>query len=49
MAVVDLCAYEDWHIGAYSSVPIKLIASKVTMCAKNKRAYSTLRYVFADG
>lgn len=49
MAVVDLCAYEDCHTGAYSTVPIKLIASKVAACAKNKRAYTTLRYVFVDG
>ena len=49
MAVVDLCAYEDCHTGAFGSVPIKLIASKVAACAKNKRAYTTLRYVFVDG
>ena len=30
-------------------MPIKLIASKIARCAKNVRAYSTLRYVFADG
>jgi hypothetical protein len=48
-AVVDLCAYEDCHTGAYSSVPIKLIASNVAKCANNKRAYTTLRYVFVDG
>jgi hypothetical protein len=49
VAVVDVCAYEDCHTGAFSSVPVKLIASKVTACAGNKRAYTTLRYVFADG
>jgi hypothetical protein len=49
MAVVDLCAYEDCHTGAFGSVPIKLIASKVAACAGNKRAYTTLRYVFVDG
>jgi hypothetical protein len=49
MAVVDLCAYEDCHTGAYSSVPIKLIASKVATCTNNKRAYAALRYVFVDG
>jgi hypothetical protein len=49
MAVVDLCAYEDCHTGSYSSVPIKLIASKVAACSENKRAYTTLRYVFIDG
>ena len=48
-AEVDLCAYEDCHTGAYSSVPIKLIASKIATCAGNKRTYTTLRYVFADG
>ena len=49
MAVVDLCAYEDCHTGSFSSVPIKLIASKAATCAKDKRAYTTLRYVFVDG
>jgi hypothetical protein len=49
MAVVDLCAYEDCHTGAFGAAPIKLIASKVVTCAKNKRAYTTLRYVFVDG
>jgi hypothetical protein len=49
MAVVDLCAYEDCHTGAYGSVPIRLIASKIAACAENKRAYTTLRYVFVDG
>jgi len=48
-AVVDLCAYEDCHTGAYGSVPIKLIASKIATCAGKKRAYTTLRYVFVDG
>lgn len=48
-AVVDLCAYEDCHTGSFGSVRIKLIASKITKCPKNVRAYSTLRYVFADG
>jgi hypothetical protein len=49
MAVVDLCAYEDCHTGAFGSVPIELIASKVAACAKNERAYTALRYVFVDG
>ena len=48
-ATVDLCAYTDCHTGSFDSVPIKLIASKIAHCAKNVRAYSTLRYVFADG
>ncbi len=48
-AVVDQCAYEDCHTGAFSSVPIRLIASKIADCPKGGRAYSTLRYVFADG
>jgi len=30
-------------------VPVKLVASKIADCAKNTRAYSTLRYVFAGG
>jgi hypothetical protein len=48
-AVVDLCAYEDCHTGSYGDVPVTLIVSKITECAKNTRAYSTLRYVFPDG
>jgi hypothetical protein len=46
MATVDLCAYEDCHTGDLSSVPIRLIASKIAACAEHKRAYMTLRYVF---
>jgi hypothetical protein len=48
-AVIDQCAYEDCHTGAFSSVPIRLIASNITHCAAGARAYSSLRYVFADG
>jgi hypothetical protein len=48
-ALVDLCAYEDCHTGAYGTVPITLIASKLVHCARGTRAYSTLRYVFTDG
>jgi hypothetical protein len=49
VAVVDLCAYEDCHTGAYGSVPIRLIASKIAPCGGAKRAYKALRYVFVDG
>lgn len=48
-ALIDQCAYEDCHTGAFSSVPIRLVASKIADCPKSGRAYSTLRYVFADG
>lgn len=48
-ATVDVCAYSDCHTGAYTNVPIRLIASKIVSCASQKRAYSTLRYVFPDG
>jgi hypothetical protein len=48
-ALVDLCAYEDCHTGAYGRVPITLIASKLVRCARGTRAYSALRYVFTDG
>ena len=48
-AVVDLCAYEDCHTGAFGDVPITLTASKITDCAKNTRAYSALHYEFPDG
>jgi hypothetical protein len=49
IALVDLCAYEDCHTGAYGTVPIRLIASKIVGCAGHARAYSRLRYVFPDG
>ena len=48
-AVVDLCAYEDCHTGAFGDVPITLTVSKIADCAKNARAYSSLRYVFPSG
>jgi hypothetical protein len=48
-ATVDLCAYEDCHTGGFGSVPIMMIASDIVHCAKNSRAYSTLRYVFTHG
>lgn len=48
-ATVDLCAYQDCHTGAYSTVPIRLIASKIVRCAGKTRAYSRLRYVFPSG
>ena len=48
-ATIDVCAYSDCHTGAYGTVPIRLIASKIVGCAGPKRAYSTLRYVFPDG
>jgi hypothetical protein len=48
-ATIDVCAYSDCHTGAYSNVPIRLIASRIVGCAGTKRAYSTLRYVFPDG
>jgi hypothetical protein len=48
-ALVDLCAYEDCHTGAYGTVPIMLIASKLVRCARGTRAYSALHYVFTDG
>jgi hypothetical protein len=49
IALVDQCAYEDCHTGAFGSVPIRLIASKIADCPKSGPAYSTLRYVFPDG
>jgi|SRR5215469_2392262 len=47
-ATIDTCAYDDCHTGAYATVPIRLIASKITHCAGSQE-YSTLRYVFVDG
>lgn len=49
VAVIDDCAYEDCHTGSFSTVPIRLVATKITACGTNKRAYTTLRYVFTDG
>ena len=48
-ATIDVCAYSDCANGAYSYVPIEVIASKIVSCAKKTLAYSTLRYVFPDG
>ena len=48
-AVVDLCSYEACASGNYVTVPIEMTVSKIVACAKNARAYSTLRYVFPDG
>jgi hypothetical protein len=48
-ATIDECAYEDCANGEYTSVPIRLVASKLTNCAAHARAYSSLRYVFVDG
>jgi hypothetical protein len=48
-ALVDLCAYSDCHTGAYGTVPIRLIASKIVACGGHARAYSRLRYVWPDG
>jgi hypothetical protein len=49
VAVVDLCAYEDCHTGAFGTVPIRLVASKIGPCGSGKRGYTTLRYVFIGG
>jgi hypothetical protein len=48
-AVVDLCAYEDCHTGSFGTVPIRLVATRISACGTDKRAYMTLRYVFTDG
>jgi hypothetical protein len=48
-AVVDLCSYEECASGNFVTVPIEMTASKIVRCAKNARAYATLRYVFPDG
>jgi len=49
VAVIDECAYEDCHTGSFSTVPIRLVATGIAACGANKRAYTTLRYVFIDG
>jgi hypothetical protein len=49
VAVIDECAYEDCHTGSFSTVPIRLVATKIAACGTSKRAYTTLRYVFTDG
>jgi hypothetical protein len=48
-AVVDLCAFTYCASPDIVSVPIEMAASKIVHCSKNTRAYSTLRYVFANG
>jgi hypothetical protein len=48
-ATVDLCAYNDCAAADLVSVPIKVTASKIVACAKDTKAYSTLRYAFPDG
>jgi len=35
--------------GSFSTVPIRLVATTFAACAANKRAYTTLRYVFPNG
>jgi hypothetical protein len=45
-AVVDLCAFEDCHMGLYGSDRVVLVASKIIECAPGRRAYSRLQYVF---
>jgi hypothetical protein len=45
-AVVDLCSFEDCHMGQYSGYPIVLVASKLTSCSPGQRAYARLQYVF---
>ena len=49
VAVVDLCAYEDCHTGSFGTVPIRLVATRISACGAGRRAYTTLRYVFVDG
>jgi hypothetical protein len=44
--VVDLCAFEDCHTGTYQSVPIVVVASKISRCGKGTHGYSRLQYVF---
>lgn len=48
-ATVDLCAFTSCATGDYVSVRIDVTASKIVYCSKNRRAYSTLRYMFPDG
>jgi hypothetical protein len=48
-AVVDLCAFTDCASPDLVSISIEMAASKIVRCAKNTRAYSTLRYVFPGG
>jgi hypothetical protein len=45
-ALVDLCAFEDCHMGTFSTFPIVVIASKITHCSPGTQAYSKLQYVF---
>jgi hypothetical protein len=45
-AVVDLCSFEDCHMGQYSGYPIVLVASQPKSCSPGQRAYARLQYVF---
>jgi hypothetical protein len=45
-AVVDLCAFEDCAAGDYVTVPVVIIASKITRCPGTAPAYGRLQYVF---
>jgi hypothetical protein len=45
-AVVDLCSFEDCHMGQYFGYPIVVIASKPETCAPGQPGYARLQYVF---
>jgi hypothetical protein len=45
-AVVDLCSFEDCHMGQYSGYPIVVVASQPKSCSPGQRAYARLQYVF---
>jgi hypothetical protein len=44
-AVVDLCSFEDCHMGQYFGYPIVVVASKPQTC-KGQQGYARLQYVF---
>ena len=45
-AVVDLCSFEDCHMGQYNPFPLVVVASGLKTCSGGGRGYSRLQYVF---
>jgi hypothetical protein len=45
-AVVNVCAFQDCHTGAYGSYPIVVVASGNTACRGGVRGYSKIQYLF---
>lgn len=46
-AVVNVCAYNDCHTGAYASYPVVLAAFGKTACPQGRHGYASIEYMFA--